>query len=391
MVRQSGKNRLYLKSALLVMGVAISLTCFPPSSFAQGVQNVSVVHLLVQPDSAGGQLVVTPKGLLVPLPGAGVNAGMVDIYMGANGGYWYIDKTGKTVDLTSYVKQVRAQTAQLQQATVPQYAPSPVSYNEQQPYQQQQYQQQQQQQGQQSYQQEQQSSSGSSSSGTALGTAAAATVGAMAGSAMSHYNNVPYGTPMYYNHYGQPYYQNREGKEVFVDDGEVQWNNVAKANQAQNYKQTQQINQAKAGQDQRQTERDTQQQQRQTERDTQQQQRQTAYQPNPDARQNGKRQSYEQQGQRFSQQQQWYQDQSRDKQRSQQWQQESRGDNPFVREDSSRERGSREARGGGEQPRARGGAERAGRGGGDRAGRGGGDRAGRGGGGSRGGGGRRGR
>src|SRR5947207_7021247 len=102
--------------------VLISLLCLfgfnAHSASAQGQPNVSVVNLQVQPGN-GGQMVVTPRGLLVPLPGAGVNGNILQLYMGSGGGFWYTDRNGQNVDLTSYVQQVRTQTDQMQKATPP--------------------------------------------------------------------------------------------------------------------------------------------------------------------------------------------------------------------------------------------------------------------------------
>ena len=158
---------------------------------------VSVVTLQTQPGPGGTQMVVTPKGMVVPLPGPGVNASVVPIYIGANGGYWYVDKNNQQVDLTPAVRAMQANATMSQQATnVPQYAPQPQqvtnNYN----------------------------SSGQQSSGaSALGTAAAAGLGAMAGTAMtqSYYNNVPYGTPIHYGAAAVPYY-NQGGKAVYVNN-----------------------------------------------------------------------------------------------------------------------------------------------------------------------------
>jgi hypothetical protein len=114
--------------------------------------------------------------MVVPLPGAGVNANAVQIYMGSQGGFWYVDKNGQNVDLTEPVHRLMAMQGQAAPQTmpVPQYAP-PVQnvYNQQAP---------------------------ASNYGNPMGTAAAAGLGAMAGSAISNSNNnVPYGTPMYYH------------------------------------------------------------------------------------------------------------------------------------------------------------------------------------------------
>ncbi|MBA4074700.1 MAG: hypothetical protein C0508_06620, partial [Cyanobacteria bacterium PR.023] len=162
-----------------------------PGPQAGEAPQVSVVTLQTQPGPGGTQMVVTPKGMVVPLPGPGVNASVVPIYIGANGGYWYVDKNNQQVDLTPAVRAMQANATMSQPATtVPQYAPQPQqvtnNYN----------------------------SSGQQSSGTsALGTAAAAGLGAMAGTAMtqSYYNNVPYGTPIHYGAAAVPYY-NQGGK-----------------------------------------------------------------------------------------------------------------------------------------------------------------------------------
>lgn len=151
---------------------------------------VSVVTLQTRPGPGGSQMVVTPKGLVLPLPGAGVNGSTVQIYIGAQGGYWYVDKNNETVDLTSIISAM--QNAQKTQ-NVPQYAPQPEVTN--------------------NYNEAPQTASG----------AAAAGIGAMAGSMLgaamtnSYYNNVPYGTPIHYPVGGYPYYH-RGGKPVYINN-----------------------------------------------------------------------------------------------------------------------------------------------------------------------------
>ncbi len=151
---------------------------------------VSVVTLQTRPGPGGSQMVVTPKGLVLPLPGAGVNGSTVQIYIGAQGGYWYVDKNNETVDLTSIISAM--QSAQ-QTENVPQYAPQPEVTN--------------------NYNQAPQAATG----------AAAAGIGAMAGSMLgaamtnSYYNNVPYGTPIHYPVGGYPYYH-RGGKPVYINN-----------------------------------------------------------------------------------------------------------------------------------------------------------------------------
>lgn len=191
------------------LSISIVTTCLsisawlgvPSAAFAQEAPSVSTVTLQVVPGPQGTEQVITPKGMVVPLPGAGVNSNSVQIYMGSQGGFWYVDRNGQNVDLTAYVERYRSMAGG-QTAQVPQYAAAPQQpvnvYN-------------------------QQASSGSSGS-SALGTAAAAGLGAMAGSAMSgayynngYYNHVPYGTPMYYPHGGNPYYVNASGNTVNVN------------------------------------------------------------------------------------------------------------------------------------------------------------------------------
>ena len=303
---------------MVVSALTISLAwaiCFgSQAAFAQGQPEVSVVNLNVQPGKDGGQLVLTPRGVLYPLPGGGVDGNVVSLYMGKNGGYWYTDRTGKTIDLTSYVQQIRSQPGQAP-AAVPQYEPYPTQTT---------------------------TTQSSGNAGTsALAAGVGAGVGAMVGTGVAnamHYNNVPYGTPMYYNN-NRPYYNDDRGKEVFVnEDGEVKWNNVYAGKQI---KQNNQAEKAAAVQSQRAST-----------------QSQSA--PPQGAHQ-------------YQQQQNWYHEQSQDKSRAQSWQKQSEGDNPFVRQSREGERTARGERSGGGERAAR--AERAGggeRGGGGRAGGGGG-------------------
>lgn len=305
-----------MKSKVL-MGIAVgalisfnSLNCQPAKSQEQ--PNVSVVNLTVQQGQNGQQLVLTPRGYLVPLPGAGVNSNVVQIYMGSTGGYWYTDRSGQTVDLTAYVQQLRAKMgqAQAQQSAPPQYAPyayapqAPVQYT-------------------------QQTTNNNNSGSNGAVAAAAIGAGAMIGTSIAnaaYYNNVPYGTPMYYGANGRPYYNDENGKNVFVnDDGQVKWNNVYAANQIQNNRQEQQLQQANAY-------RQNEQASRQAAYSSAAAQQQQAAQPS----QFNRRDYDAQQHQNFQQQQQWYQNQTQDRARAQSWQQQSQGENPFVRQGDNR-------------------------------------------------------
>jgi len=266
--------------------LALSLAFFaspPAQAQAQGgpPPQVSVVNLQAVRNPDGTQSVITPKGDLAPLPGAGVAGDVAQIFIGAQGGFWYTDKSGRTIDLNPTVQALNARRAQMQQAQqVPQYAPAP--YQEAPP-----------------PQQEQQYSD-SGSGGSALGTAAAAGMGAMAGAAMSNaFYNAPYGTPMYYGPGGRPYYydrgERREINELSPNQKAVLYNKnqVEKQNKQQALQQRQQ-NQAA--------------------------QSQSARQPQFDQQRN------------FQSQQQWYQQQlSRNPQQF-----KGQGSNPFVSQQSSR-------------------------------------------------------
>lgn len=195
-----------------VISACISISAWiaaPEIALAQESPSVSMVTLQVVP-GAQGQSVITPKGMMVPLPGPGVNGNSIQVYMGSQGGFWYVDKNGQNVDLTSYVARMRSMQGGMgQQAQqVPQYAPAPepVVINNQQTA-------------------PSSTSSGYGTAGMMMGTAAAAGLGAMAGSAMSndyyhggYYGNVPYGTPVHYPAGGaHPYYVNASGNSVNVN------------------------------------------------------------------------------------------------------------------------------------------------------------------------------
>ena len=185
------------KALLTTICLSATLLLAAPAWAQNETPQVSAVTLQVVQNSDGSQSVITPKGDLARLPGPGVNGNTAQIYMGSQGGFWYSDRNGQTVNLTDAVKQLQARRASSQQAVqVPQYAPQPY-YPQQ--------------------QQQQQSNTGSAVMGAA-GTAAAAGLGAMAGAAMSNnYYNAPYGTPMHYGANGNPYYYNNGDRQDFQD------------------------------------------------------------------------------------------------------------------------------------------------------------------------------
>ncbi len=178
---------------------------------AANAYDVSEVTLQTQPGPGGSQMVVTPRGMVVPLPGQGVNSNVVQVYMGGQGGFWYIDKNGQQVDLTPAVHAMQQMGTPAQQAAVPQYAPQPQVVN--------------------NYNAPQQQGGGGSGAG-ALGAAAAVGMGAMAGSAIAnsmYQNQVPYGTPIHYGANAVPYY-NQGGKPVYINNS----TNAAEFNQINN-------------------------------------------------------------------------------------------------------------------------------------------------------------
>lgn len=186
-------------SVVLLSGLlSAGIVCSPV--FAQNSPDVSVVTLQVIPQANGQESVVTPAGKVVPLPGAGVNSPTVQVYLGAQGGCWYVDKYGKPFDLTAYVQQYRSMAGAVQQQ-VPQYAPVPTQTNS-------------------SSSSSSSSSGGGSGLGSTLAVAGAAAGGAMLGSALAspnYYSNVPYGTPVYYPRGGSPYYRGANNAQVNVE------------------------------------------------------------------------------------------------------------------------------------------------------------------------------
>jgi hypothetical protein len=200
-------NRKHLSAALMLSAF---LMLGAPKAYSEVQQNqqvpdVSVVNLQAVQNADGSQSVITPKGDLAVLPGAGVNGNVAQIYFGSHGGFWYVDKTGNTVDLKATVEslQARRTKAAQQSAQVPEYVPMPQQdYYEDD-----------------SVQQDQGGSGGgrvSNIANTAV-TAAAAGVGAAAGAALSNpYYRAPYGTPMYYGA-GGPYYYNHGDRRELED------------------------------------------------------------------------------------------------------------------------------------------------------------------------------
>jgi hypothetical protein len=198
-------NRTLLPAAALLALLLAGAPC--AHSQSQQVPDVQIVNLQVVQNQDGSQSVITPKGDLAHLPGAGVKGDAAQIYFGSKGGFWYVDRNGTTVDLSSEVQALqarRARTAPQQQ--VPQYAPvAQEAYYDEAP--------------------QQSTNNGGGALNTAV-TATAAGLGAAAGAAMSNHYNTPYGTPYYYGAGARPYYNNN-GQRRELDDVNLNQNQKA--------------------------------------------------------------------------------------------------------------------------------------------------------------------
>jgi hypothetical protein len=210
-------NRQYLAGLFIFTALLV-----PAAHAGEQQPQVSVINLQVVTNAQGGQSVITPKGDLAPLPGSGVDGSVAQIYFGSQGGFWYSDKRGQTIDLTPTVQELQARRAQ----QVPQYAPVP--------------------------EQSAQNNSGSS----AMATAAAAAGGAAVGTALTRgYYNAPYGTPMYYGNQGPYYYNNGERREI-DELNQNQKQAIYNKRQVENQQKQQLVDQRQSNQQARQTQQD---------------------------------------------------------------------------------------------------------------------------------------
>lgn len=278
------KAKLLLTASLVVTGLSLGTGVSPVLAQDNSEPQVSMVTLKAVKGPGGGTAVITPKGMVAPLPGAGVNGDTAQIFIGSSGGFWYTDKNGQNVDLTEAVHRFQAQTANMTPAQVPQYAPQP--YYQQAP-----------------QEQVQNQSSSNSGGSSAMGTAAAAGLGAMTGAAVTglinrSYYDAPYGTPMYYGA-GGPYYYNN-GERMTVND-------LSPNQKAFAYNQYSSNQQEQA-------------------------QRQAAAQQHYQTKQSNMQTAYSQHQSNIQQQQNWYQNQLKENpQRKESWQnQRNSGNNPFV-------------------------------------------------------------
>lgn len=193
----------------LASSLLIAVSCTVPAALADSLSNNGgVASITLRVNKANGQqFAVTPRGENVLLPGAGVKGDDVHIFIGANGGYWYVDKNGNQIDLHDAAEQVKAMRAGgngYNQPYLPPYNPNAYA-GEQQPTNVTNV-----------YNQQPTSSSGGSGAGAAA--AVAGTAGMLGGMAIgAAMNDVPYGHPVYYNG-GSPYYAGANGKPVYVNN-----------------------------------------------------------------------------------------------------------------------------------------------------------------------------
>jgi len=216
-----------LASSLLI---AVSFVT-PVSADSIPDSGVASITLRVLKSGNGQQFAVTPRGENVLLPGAGVRGDDVHVFIGSNGGYWYVDKNGNQVDLHDAAAHVQAMRAAggnadggYPQPVLPPYNPNAYAgstngeptnvtnvYN----------------------QQPTSSSSGGSGAGAVATGALAGTAGMLGGMAigasMGYNNEVPYGHPVYYNG-GKPYYAGANGSPVYVNNSKTYAPNMEQQN-----------------------------------------------------------------------------------------------------------------------------------------------------------------
>lgn len=96
-----------LASSLLIAVTFVA----PVSADSIPDSGVASITLRVLKSGNGQQFAVTPRGENVLLPGAGVRGDDVHVFMGSNGGYWYVDKNGNQVDLHDAAAHVAAMRA----------------------------------------------------------------------------------------------------------------------------------------------------------------------------------------------------------------------------------------------------------------------------------------
>jgi len=215
-----------IKTFALAVATACTVAVIAPSEGSarhhknsnNGDSPVSMQLFPIKRGYDGAEFIVTPAGYTISIPGLGVapNATQLAVYEDDQRNYWYIDRDGNSVKLTT--DQIQWIQAQLnQQAQARGVMPPIIETNSaQQPVQ--------------NVVVQQQPSQGSGLGNTLVNGLAAAG-GAMAGAALgsslyhNNYNGIPYGVPVYH-HGGKYYYNGSNGKKVYVNNSTYvnQWN-----------------------------------------------------------------------------------------------------------------------------------------------------------------------
>lgn len=189
---------------LLQLSVSVSLAAlFSPYSICQpnmdnpGQAGVSMTLYHVVRGGNGAQLLVTPAGQAIPLPGAGVQGHRVAVYAGTHGGQWYVDRNGQQVELPPFPGSPNYPGAGYaaygngygQPGYPPSGAQAPVE-----------------------------SSSSSSGGGSALGGFAGGLIGSTVGAVLGNaIGGVPYGAPVYGGG-GGAYYVGAGGDRTYINN-----------------------------------------------------------------------------------------------------------------------------------------------------------------------------
>lgn len=96
---------------LLLSAVTTGLDLLPASAQASFAGRVATSSYPVRVNRAGEQFYYLAPGVVVYLPGAGVAGSVVQVYSGPLGKQWYVDRTGKRVNIPPPTQDPVAQSA----------------------------------------------------------------------------------------------------------------------------------------------------------------------------------------------------------------------------------------------------------------------------------------
>ncbi len=184
-------------------------TEYQPDKREMGV-SMTLYHVMV--GGSGQQVILTPNGQAIPLPGAGVQGHRVAVYHGTHGGTWYVDNTGKQVEIPGFYPGINGGAGYGYQATGSYYG-GPYggggdTYASDSNYQT-------------AYAQQ---PNPPQATATATASTAGGLIGSALGSAVSELaggGGVPYGAPVYYGGGGGSYYYGGGGRHVVVNNNSV--------------------------------------------------------------------------------------------------------------------------------------------------------------------------